>query len=132
MPFIQWFNRLNPLKAEDGCILRDVVSAADGRQLFYIHEVLEITKGEYQTQWNHDLDASAKATFESLMALSGRLTWATDGLARIEITEETPVLVAYKATEVEHNTVAIQRTLTSQDIRKTLAIEIPPCSPIQP
>lgn len=132
MPFITWFNRLDPLNPDDLCVLRDVATAASGRQLFYIHEVLEITKGEYQTKWNRDLDASAKATFESLMALSGRLTWATDGMAKIEITEDTPVLAAYKATEVRHNSLAIQRALTSSDIRSTLAIEARPCRPRQP
>jgi hypothetical protein len=132
MPFITWFNRLDPLNPDDLCVLRDVATAASGRQLFYIHEVLEITKGEYQTKWNRDLDASAKATFESLMALSGRLTWATDGMAKIEITEDAPVLAAYKATEVRHNSLAIQRALTSSDIRSTLAIEARPCRPRQP
>lgn len=132
MPFIAWFNRLDPVKPDDLCILRDVATAAQGRRLFYVHEVLEITRGEYQTKWNRDLDASAKATFESLMALSGNLTWATDGMARIEITEDTPVFAAYKATEIHHNSLAIQRALTSADIRSTLAIEARPCGRRQP
>jgi hypothetical protein len=132
MAFIQWFNRLDPLNVNDLCLLRDIDTAADGRTLFYIHEVLEITNGVYQTKWNRDLDANAKATFESLMTLSGKLTWASDGMARIEITEGAPVLVAYKATEVRHNSLAIQRGLASGDIRRALAIETAPCGPRQP
>ena len=97
---MEWLYDLNLQDENDYRTLKLIYETHEGERKYLITEVIEIINSESSIVWDKDLNAEAKASFLSLIGGQGGINWTNEGNAQIGVTEDSPILAAYKYYEI--------------------------------
>ena len=96
MEFDSWRRRLNPNSTSDRVILEQLVTLHKNEKKYMIVEAIRLVEATYTAEWSSELDAEAKAGFESLLGITSNINWSDNRKMTVKVTGDTDIMVAFK------------------------------------